>query len=178
MVSNGETHKSKSKGRSQQWNYLAVKKLSPLIRGIISRSYEDFSCLNCPYSFATEKKLNHIKKYLKIKIFVVKLCIRRTLKYQNLIILKSDKSPFISYADLQCIIEKTEGCKTNPENLSTKNLSKHIASGFSMYTISSFRSMGNKQDICRGKDCRKTFCESLREHAMKIINFKKKKRNY
>ena len=81
MVSNGETHKSKSKGRSQQWNYLAVKKLSPLIRGIISRSYEDFSCLNCPYSFATEKKLNHIKKYLKIKIFVIKLCIRRTLKY-------------------------------------------------------------------------------------------------
>ena len=25
------------------------------------------------------------------------------------------------------------------------------------------------------KDCMKTFCECLREHAMKIINFKKKK---
>ena len=36
MVSNGETCKSKSKGRKQQWNYLAVKKLSPLIRGVIS----------------------------------------------------------------------------------------------------------------------------------------------
>ena len=29
--------------------------------------------------------------------------------------------------------------------------------------------------IYRGKDCMKKFCESLREDAMKIINFKKKK---
>ena len=27
----------------------------------------------------------------------------------------------------------------------------------------------------RGKGCKKKYCESLREHAMKIINFKKKK---
>ena len=26
--------------------------------------------------------------------------------------------------------------------------------------------------VWRGKDCNKKFCESLREHAMKIINFK------
>ena len=30
-------------------------------------------------------------------------------------------------------------------------------------------------DVYRGKYCMKRFCESLREHAMKIINFKKKK---
>ena len=27
---------------------------------------------------------------------------------------KSDKSPFISYADLECIIEETGSCKNNP----------------------------------------------------------------
>ena len=32
---------------------------------------------------------------------------------------KSDKAPFIIYADLECIIEKTDGCKNNPENSST-----------------------------------------------------------
>ena len=26
---------------------------------------------------------------------------------------KSDKAPFIIYADLECKIEKTDGCKTN-----------------------------------------------------------------
>ena len=30
-------------------------------------------------------------------------------------------------------------------------------------------------DVCRGKDCMKKFCESLREHPNEIINFEKKK---
>ena len=42
-----------------------------------------------------------------------------------------------------------------------------------MSTISSFRSIENTYNIYRGEDCMKKFCESLREHKMKIINFKK-----
>ena len=44
-----------------------------------------------------------------------------------------------------------------------------------MSTICSFRSIENKHDMYRGVDCMKKFCEFLREHAMKIISFKKKK---
>ena len=44
-----------------------------------------------------------------------------------------------------------------------------------MSTISSFKNIENKHDVYRGKDCMKKFCESLREHAMKIINLKKTK---
>ena len=29
---------------------------------------------------------------------------------------KSDKAPFVTYADLECSIEKVNGCKNNPEN--------------------------------------------------------------
>ena len=57
---------------------------------------------------------------------------------------KSDKAPFIIYADLECIIKKTDGCKNNPENSSTAKVSKHIPSGSSMSTISSFRSIEYK----------------------------------
>ena len=46
-------------------------------------------------------------------------------------------------------------------------------SGLSMSTISSFKSIENKHDVHRVRDCVKTFCESLREIAMKIIDFKK-----
>ena len=49
----------------------------------------------------------------------------------------SDKAPFIVYADLECIIEKIDGYKNNPENSSTTKASKYIPSGFSismMYT--------------------------------------------
>ena len=88
---------------------------------------------------------------------------------------KSDKAPFIIYADLECIIEKIDGCKNNPENSSTTKVSKHIPSGFSMSTISSFRSIENKHGVYRGKDCMKKFCAFLREHTMKMYNFKKKK---
>ena len=29
---------------------------------------------------------------------------------------KSDKAAFVIYADLECLIEKIDGCKSNPEN--------------------------------------------------------------
>ena len=42
-----------------------------------------------------------------------------------------------------------------------------------MSTISPFRTIENKHDVYRGKDCMKKFSEFLREHAVKTINSKK-----
>ena len=44
-----------------------------------------------------------------------------------------------------------------------------------MSIMLSFKSIENKYAVYRGKDCMKKFCESLREHPMKIINVKKNK---
>ena len=60
-------------------------------------------------------------------------------------------------------------------NSSTTKVSEHIPSGFSMSAISSFRSIESKHGVYRGKDYMKKFYEFLKEHTMKIINFKKKK---
>ena len=54
---------------------------------------------------------------------------------------KPDKTPFIIYAELECLKEKIDSCKNNPENSSTAKVGKHIPSGFSMYTITSFKSI-------------------------------------
>ena len=43
--------------------------------------------------------------------------------------------------------EKIDGCKNNPENSSKTNAGKHILSGFSMPTISSFKRIENKHDV-------------------------------
>ena len=91
-------------------------------------------------------------------------------KYQ-----KSYKVPLVIYADFECLIEEIDGRKNNPENPYTTKVGKNIPSGFSMSTISSFKSIEYRHDVYRGKDCIKKFCESLREHAMKTMNFKKKK---
>ena len=66
---------------------------------------------------------------------------------------------FIIYTDLECLTEKNDGCKNNPEKSSKTKVSEHIPLGFSMPTISSFKRMKNKHDIYRGKDCMKKFCK-------------------
>ena len=59
--------------------------------------------------------------------------------------------------------------------LSKTKVSEHILSGFSMPTRSLFEDVENNDDKHRGKDFMKKFFESLREHTVKIINFKKMK---
>ena len=56
---------------------------------------------------------------------------------------KFDKAPFITYAVLECIIEKIDVCKNNPEHSSTTKVGKYKPSGFSMSTISSFKTIEN-----------------------------------
>ena len=123
------------------------KKLSSLSRGITSKNYGDF-CLNCLHSFRTKKKLESHRKVCENKDFcsvIMPSEDTKTLGFNQY--KKSDKAPFIIYADLECIIEKIDGCKSNQENSSTIKVSTHIPSGFSMSTISSFRSIESKHDV-------------------------------
>ena len=41
-------------------------------------------------------------------------------------ILIIQQATFFIYADLECLIEKTDGCKNNPENSFIKKVSEHI----------------------------------------------------
>ena len=47
------------------WHYLAVKKLSALLREISNKHHSDSYWRNCIHCFATEKNANLIKKYVK-----------------------------------------------------------------------------------------------------------------
>ena len=156
------------------WHYLAVKKLSALLRGITATHRGNFHCLNCLHSFATEnKRESHINvcENKDFCNFIMPSEDTKILGFNQYQI--SDKAPFINYADLECLIEQIGGCKNNPENSFATKIIEHNPSGFSMSTISSFRSIKNKHDVYRGKDCMKKFCESLKDHAMKIIDFEK-----
>ena len=59
---------------------------------------------------------------------------------------KSNKAPFIIYAELEFLIKKTEGCKNNPENSTATKVGECMPSDFSMSTISAFKSIQNKHD--------------------------------
>ena len=79
------------------------------------------------------EKIESHKKLFKNKDFCNVIMPSELNQYQ-----KSDKAPFIIYADLECIIEKIEN---NPEYSSTTKVSQYIPSDCAMFTISSYRSI-------------------------------------
>ena len=164
MISNGEN-----------WHYLAVKKLSGLLREITSNHKEDFYCLNCFCAHSTKNKLEEHKKICENN----KYCNVETPTKDNNTIKynqgeKSIKLPFLIYADLECFLEKKGTCQNNPNESSTTEINKHTPSGYSLFTHCSFDKSKNKRDYYRGKDCMKKFCKDLRTHATKIITKRKK----
>ena len=62
-------HEAKSKGR--QWHFLAIKKLSALLRGRTFQYSGDFYCLTCFRSFRIKSKLESHKKVCEKKDFVM-----------------------------------------------------------------------------------------------------------
>ena len=115
---------------------------SKIIR-IITRYYiknnSDFYYLNCLDSCRIKNKLELHKRVCENKDFrnvIMPFEDTEILEFNQY--QKSHKVPFIINVDLEYTIEKTNGCKNNPENSSATKVSKHILSGFSRSTISSF----------------------------------------
>ena len=164
MISNGEN-----------WHYLVVKNLSRLLRGISCNHDGDYYCLNCFHSYRTENKLNAHKKicenhdYCNIEMPSPS---NNIIKYNQEE--KSLQLPFIIYADLECLLKKIDTSYDNPDLSSTTKINQHILSGYSIYTNCSFDKSSNKLSYYRGEDCMKRFCKDLKDHATKIIDFKKK----
>ena len=68
MIANGEEREVKSEG---QWHYLAVNKLSALLREIASKNSGVFYCLSCFNFFRRKNKLESHKKVCNINNFVL-----------------------------------------------------------------------------------------------------------
>ena len=62
------------------------------------------------------------------------------------------------------LYKEIDRCKNNPENSSATKVGEHLPGGFSIFTVLSFKSIENKHDVYRGKDCMKKFCESITTH--------------
>ena len=111
------------------------KKLPALLRGITSKHHGDSYCLNCLYFFAENKRKSH-KNVCENEVFcnIVMASETKTLKFNQY--QKSDKVPFVIYADLKFLVEKTDWYKNNPENSFATKVGKHIPSSFWMSIIS------------------------------------------
>ena len=66
-------------------------------------------------------------------------------------------------------------CQNNFEKSYTEKKTKHMPSGYSLFTSCLFDPTKNKLDCYRDKDCMERFCKNFKEHATRIINYEKKK---
>ena len=156
------------------WHYTVVTRLSGLLRGVTGNNNGDFYCLNCFHAYRTENKLETHKNICENHDYCHLEMPNEDSKIKYNQGEKSIKSPFIIYADLECLLEKISTCYNNLEESSTTEINKHTPSGYSLFTYCSFDKTKNKLDYYRGDSCMETFCKDLREHATKIINYEKK----
>ena len=159
-------------------HYLAVRNLSALLREKSSNHHGGFYCLNCFYSYSTKNRLKKHEELCNKQDFCrieMPKSVEKILKYNSGE--KSLKVSFVIYLDLECLPKKEQSHQNNPEELYTEKKAKHEPSGWAMFTTCSFDVTENKLDYYRARDCIKKFCEKLKDHALKIINYKKKKRN-
>ena len=66
---------------SKKWHLVAVKGLSALLKGVISKHDGWFYCLNCCHSNAPSVSLKIIIMYVKIMIIVMLKCLKKIIKY-------------------------------------------------------------------------------------------------
>ena len=88
---------------------------------------------------------------------------------------KSLKAPFVIYLGLECLLLKINSCQNNLEDSYTERKAMHEPSGCTLFTNCSFDKTKNKLNYYRGIDYIEVLCKKLKEHALEIINYEKKK---
>ena len=116
----------------KKWHYLAVKGLSALLRGRTSSNNGDFYCLNSFHSYRTHNKLKAHERICnnhEYRQVVMPKENEKILKYNYEE--KSLKTPFIIYADLECLLKKQQSRQNNPGNFYKERKATHKPSGYS-----------------------------------------------
>ena len=88
--------------------------------------------------------------------------------------MKSDKMSYIIYADTESLIKKQMEVQIIQKILQQQKLESIFLVDIFNVNYMAF-DIYKKHTLYRGEDCIKKICESLREHAKKIIDFEKKK---
>ena len=89
--------------------------------------------------------------------------------------MQSDKMSYIIYADTESLIKKQMEVQIIQKILQQQKLESIFLVDIFNVNYMAFDNIYKKHTLYRGEDCIKKICESLREHAKKIIDFEKKK---
>ena len=150
-----------------------AKSISKLFRDISSKHKSDVYCLNCLYSFRTNKKLKNHQ------------CLCNDHDYCNVVMPEEGKNifqhysgskslemPHIIYAGTKTLQINQSSCCNSPEKCYTEKLTKHEACGYAMTVVKLYDS--NVHSFYRGEDGLTTLCNELIDNTEKIACTPKK----
>ena len=153
-------------------HYCLVKNSSRLLSKQVSAHKEGthicFRCLNPFWSHdSLEKHWEYCRNHEAIKINMKEK--GTILKFKNHV--RSEKLPFIIYADTEALIKEMQNCDPNPQNSYTKKYQKHEPISFSYY-IKSFDDNVYESKLRKytGKDAMKKFVEWIEDDVKEIVN--------
>ena len=128
-------------------------------------------CFRCLNPFWTHKSLEKHWEYCRnhkaVKINMPEKGTMLRFKHHE----RSEKIPFIIYADTEALIKEMHNCDPNPQNSYTKKYQKHEPISFSYY-IKSFDDNVYKSKLRKytGEDAMKKFVEWIEEDVKEIAN--------
>ena len=159
-------------------HYCLVNSISRLLSSQITNGKrKEYFCLRCLNPFNNQEALDKYKEYCsEYESVKIQLPEKGTmLKFKNYY--KSEKVPFVVYADFECFNKPIQTCDPDPESSYTKQYQKHEPSNFCYY-IKCFNDkvfppkgvMDTKSD-----DAAQVFVKMLEEDIKMICNIPMKK---
>ena len=153
-------------------HYCLVKNPSRLLSKQISAHKEGTHlCFRCLNSFWCHKSLEKHWEYCRnqeaVKINMPEKGTMLRFKHHE----RSEKVPFIIYADMEALIKPLQNCDPNPESSYTKKYQKHKPISFS-YCIKCFDDNVYEPELRNytGEDAMEKFVEWIEEDVKKIAN--------
>ena len=153
-------------------HYCLVKNPSRLLSRQISvhkgGTHICFRCLNPFWSHKSlEKHWEYCKNHEAVKINMPEKGTTLRFKHHE----RSEKLPFIIYADTEALIKKMQNCDPNPQNSYTKKYQIHEPISFSYY-IKSFDDNVCESELRKytGEDAMEKFVEWIEKDVKKIAN--------
>ena len=166
-------------------HYVAIKRLSALLRGVTSGNDGDFYCRNCLSSHRTKKARDlHYEACIDHDFCYVEMPVegKNRLSYRSTNL--QMRVPFVMYADMECILEPISGCDPScacndsgcehKQEAFTRNVSKHVACGSALYVKFAHGEFDGDFKYHRGKDAASVFCRTLKEQAMRCFEWPQK----
>ena len=152
-------------------HYTAIKSLSRLLGSRNSKhAHKLYFCLNCLQGFHSElsrdKHYNYCKDNEAVKIEMPKP--DSFVEFHNG--QHQFKIPFMMYADFEAILRPVHGSSPNPNKPYTKEINRHIPSGFCINSKFAYGEVKDPLKLYRGKDCIQVFCDYIKREVRRLYH--------